>query len=133
LSLKQRAGRFTIGPLSLFQLLIYGSSQLGPEHDIKDVGTACQNALEFLSWLAKYGIELPDLSHYPNLRGRVKLGRGFKEILNSLQSQEDFSTGMLSNLSVTRLRTIVDSWQQPNAVYYLQQYYGEINLLSRRP
>lgn len=82
-----------------------------PKGPVSQFNTHAQNVLEFLFWLTKHDIEIPNPLEYYSRRyeSETKPWHGFKIILNALQSYEDFGIGMLSKFRFKDCRN--DVWE----------------------
>jgi hypothetical protein len=69
-----------------------------PKGPVSQFNTHAQNVLEFLFWLTKHDIEIPNPLEYSSsgYESETRPWHGFKIILNALRSYEDFGIGMLS-------------------------------------
>jgi hypothetical protein len=116
---------FTIFPSHLIQLIRYrrpwakfcnqifsGYSAKFPKGPVSQFNTHAQTVLEFLFWLMKHDIEIPSFPRFSSstYKSEIKPWHGFKIILNTLRSHEDFSIGMLSKFRFKGCRN--DVWDR---------------------
>jgi hypothetical protein len=83
-----------------------------PKGPVSQFNIHAQNVLEFLFWLTKHYIEIPNSLEYKSsgYESETKPWHGFKIILNALRSYADFGIGMLSKFRFKDCRN--DVWDR---------------------